>query len=83
MNLEITVNGACSPNGGHVFLTVTKNGTQSKNITLEKADFFFEPEEYETVLATLLRSFLKEQGFTKNTPLSQLKTAIEAKVFKL
>lgn len=82
MELTIEINGLCAGEG-HIHLTVTKNGTQSKEFTLIREDFFIEPEEYETVLVTLLRSFLKEQGFTKDTPLSELKIAIEAKVFKL
>ncbi len=82
MELAITVDGVCA-GGGHIYLSISKNGATAKQITLEKKDFFFEPDEYETVLATIVRSRIKTLGYDKNTPLAALKTAIESEVFKL
>lgn len=82
--MELTIsNISTCPGGGHVHLTVTKNGGASKEITLDKSDFFFEPDEYETVLIVLLRGLIKREGFNRETPLSQIKTAIETEVFRI
>lgn len=82
MQLTMSIDGICN-GGGHIHITVTKNGTQSKEFTFHKDDLFFTPDDYETVLVTLIRGLIAREGFTENTPLSQVKTAIEAEVFKL
>ncbi len=79
MNLTIKINSVCSA-GNHISITVTKNGTVSKDFMLMKSDFTFEPDDYEDVLAILIRSFVKDSGLTN---MAQIKTAIEGKVFKL
>lgn len=81
MDINIAVNGLCA-GGNHVLLTATVDG-KSKDFHMNKADFQIEPDEYEDIIAILLRSFYKEQGFTNQTPISEVKTAIESKVFKL
>ena len=82
MELSIHLNSTCN-GGGHVHLTVTKDGGTSRQFVLERNDFFYEPDEYETVLATLIRGVLQRNGFTKATPLAQVKAAIETEVFRL
>lgn len=79
MELTIKINSICS-GGNHITMTVTKNGTVSKKFRMLKGDFAFEPDDYETVLATLIRSFVKKSGLTN---MADIKTAIEAEVFKL
>lgn len=79
MNLTIKIDSVC-PGGNHIDMTVTKDGAASKKFRMVKDDFTFEPDEYEAVLATLLRSFIKKSGLTDMT---EIKTAIEAEVFKL
>ena len=74
MILAITVAGVCA-GGGHVTLNVTR-GTETRQITLLSDDFAFEPSEYDTVLATLIRSRIKESGATTK---AQIRTAIESK----
>ena len=56
-------------------------GVESKKFVTTKDDFTFEPEEYETVLITLIRSLIKK--LPSNTSLAQKITAIEAEVFKI
>jgi len=79
MDITVKIESVC-PSGGHINITVTKNGTVSKKMTLHKSDFLIEPEEYEEALAILIRSFVKKSGLTK---MADIKTAIEGEVFKL
>lgn len=81
MDLAIKIDGVCG-GGGHIFLTVTEKG-QNRKLVLNRRDLHIEPDGSQRALVASIRSFIKEQGFTQATPLNQLKTAIEAKVFKL
>lgn len=78
MQLTITVDGVCA-GGNHVHLSVT-NGQQTRTITLSRDDLTFEPSEYETVIAALIRSRVKQAGAT--TP-AQIRSAIESGPFYL
>lgn len=78
MTFTVKLQGICS-SGNHIDLLVTTDSI-SRRIVLTKADFGLEPEDYETALVTLLRSFIKESGLTN---WAQIKTAIESKVFTL
>jgi len=78
MDVTVKINGFCA-SGGHINLTATVGG-KSRDFTLNKSDFQLEPEDYETALIIILRNFVKESGLTNWT---QIKTAVEGKVFKL
>ena len=79
MNITIKIDSVCA-SGGHINLTATKDGVTSKKFTLHKSDFQIEPDEWETALAVLIKSFVKKSGLTN---MAQIKTAIESEVFKL
>ena len=78
MDITVQITGQCT-SGGHInFKVTTPKGI--KDITLNKSDFQIEPDEWETTLVIVLRNFVKESGLTNWT---QIKTAIEGKVFKI
>lgn len=79
MDITIKIDSVCS-SGGHINMTVTKNGTVSKKMTIHKSALSIEPDEYEDTLIALLRSFVKKSGLTNMT---EIKMAIEAEVFKI
>jgi len=79
MNITIKIDGFCA-SGGHIHMTVTKDGTVSKQITIHKSDFQIVKDEWEDGLIILIRNFIKESGLTNWT---QIKTELEKKVFKL
>ena len=79
MELTIKIDSICA-GGTHINMTVTKNGITTKKMLINKLDFSIEPEEYEETLAILIRSFVKKSGLTN---MAQIKTAIEAEVFKI
>lgn len=78
MNISITILNTCS-SGGHITLRVT-TPKGIEDIVLHKSDFDIEPDEWKQDLAIILRNFIKESGLTN---WSQIKTAIESKIFKL
>ena len=78
MNVTIKINSFCA-GGNHLSLTATSGGV-SKDFVFNKSDFAIELKEYDDVLLIILRSFIKESGLTN---WSDIKTAIEGKVFKL
>ena len=78
MDVTVKINGFCA-SGGHINLTAIVGG-KNRDFTLNKSDFQPEPEDYETELIIILRNFVKESGLTNWT---QIKTAVEGKVFKL
>jgi hypothetical protein len=78
MQIAVTVQGVC-PGGNHVHLSLTVGG-QTRQRTISRDDLTFEPSEYDTVIATLLRSRVKEAGATTN---AQIQAAIESKPFYL
>ena len=86
-NITIKIDGFCA-SGGHIYITVTENGTTSKQITIHKSDllniresdFMSEEDEWNNKVITLLSNFVKESGLTDWT---QIKTELEKKVFKL
>lgn len=79
MDITIKIDSVCL-GGGHINMTVTKNGTVSKKMVIRRDDLSTEPDEYEDTLIALLRSFVKKSGLINMT---QIKTAIESEVFKL
>lgn len=88
MKLSIAVNGRCA-GGNHVHLTVTARrendaliGAYPVTITAEQL-FDIEVEDFIQSLPILIRGYLREQGYTRQTPLGTLRTAIESKVFRL
>lgn len=78
MDIIVKINGFCS-SGNHIYLTATAGG-KSRDFSLTKSDFQLEPEDYETALIAVLKNFVKKSGLTNWV---QIKTAIEAEVFKL
>lgn len=88
MRISITVNGRCSGQC-HAFLTVTARRENSaligsRDVVLTMDEILgVEPAAFLDNLPLLLRSFLLEQGYTKATPLATLKSAIEAKEFRI
>ena len=78
-DITIKIDGFCA-SGGHIHMTVTKDGTVSKQITIHKSDFQIVKDEWEDGLIILIRNFIKESGLTNWT---QIKTELEKKVFKL
>ena len=77
MDITVQITGQC-PSSGHInFRVTTPKGV--KDITLHKSDFQLEPDEWESALAIVLRSFIKESGLTN---WAQIKTAIEGKEYK-
>ena len=78
MDVTVKINGFCA-SGNHINLIATVGG-KSRDFTLNKSDFQLEPEDYETALVIILRNFVKESGLTN---WSQIKTAVEGKIFKL
>lgn len=74
----VKINGFCT-SGNHINLTATIGG-KNKEISITKMDLQLEPEDYETALVIVLRSYIKEYGLTNWV---QIKTAVEGKVFKL
>ncbi len=78
MKISIKINVICA-GGNHIHLTAT-TPKGSKDFEFTKQDFQIEPDEFDEALLILLRSFVKESGLTN---WSQIKTAIEAKTFKL
>jgi len=78
-NITIKIDGFCA-SGGHIYITVTKDGTMSKKMTIHKSDFQIVKDEWEDGIIILIRNFIKESGLTDWT---QIKTELEKKVFKL
>lgn len=78
MDVTVKINGFCA-SGNHINLTATAGG-KSKDFMLTKSDFQLEPEDYEVALVAVLKNFVKKSGLTN---WAQIKTAIEAEVFKL
>lgn len=78
MNLTIKIDGFCA-GGNHIHMTITAGGKDFP-LTLEKEDFNLTPSDIEVAAVTLLRSFVKKSGLTD---WGQIKTAVEAEVFKL
>lgn len=88
MKLAIAVNNRCAGQN-HVHLTVTARrnndtliGTYPVTLTVEQL-FDAEVEDFIQALPVLVRGLLRELGYTRQTPLSQIRTAIESKVFYL
>jgi hypothetical protein len=88
VKLSIAVNGRCS-GGNHVHLTVTARreddsliGAYPVTLTAEQL-FDIEVDDFLQALPVLIRGYLREQGYTRSTPLGTLRTAIESKVFRL
>lgn len=78
MNISVKILGFCA-SGNHIAFEVT-TPTEIKKITLMKQDFQLDLSEYESAVIAVLRNFVKESGLTNWT---QIKTAIEGKVFKI
>ena len=77
-SFTVTIDSICA-GGNHIRLTVT-SGAKTFPLELTKQDFALELEDIERDVAILLRSFVKESGLTN---WAQIKTAIEAKTFKV
>jgi hypothetical protein len=78
MDIQIKVLGTCS-SGGHIHLQVL-SPKGNKELTLSKEDLRTDQDNWEDAIIILLRSFIKESGLTN---WGQIKTAVEAKTFKL
>ena len=78
MDITIKIDGICA-GGNHIHITATASG-KDVSFVLTKADFQLTPDEWETALIVLLKSFVKKSGLTN---WGQIKTAIEAEVFKI
>ena len=78
-DITVKIDGFCA-SGGHIYITVTKDGIASKQITVHKSDFQIVKDEWEDGIIILIRNFIKESGLTNWT---QIKTELEKKVFKL
>mgnify|MGYP001559326483 CR=1 FL=1 len=77
-SFTVKINGFCS-GGNHLNLTITTvKGAIS--LSLNKNDLALETDDMERDVGILLRSFIKESGLTN---WAQIKTAVEAKTFKV
>ena len=79
MDLTFKVDRVCS-GGNHIELTVTINGTITRKLHINTNNFLSDPDIYDEIIIALLRSFIKTNTLTG---LTQIKTAIEAEVFKI
>lgn len=78
MNVTVKIDGFCTANN-HIGMSVTTPQGVVK-LTLTKADFQIDPVDLEVAIIAVLKNFVKESGLTNWT---QIKTAIEGKVFKI
>lgn len=88
MKLSVAINSRC-PGNSHVHTTVTANrendtliGTYPLVITADEL-FDADVDDFIKALPVLIRGLLRELGYSRATPIAQIRTAIESKVFRL
>lgn len=88
MKLTVILNSRCAGNN-HVHATVTARrendtliGTYPLVITADEL-FDADVEDFIRALPVLIRGLIRELGYTRATPLAQIRNAIESKVFSL
>lgn len=88
MKLSVAFNSRCS-GGNHLHLTVTARrendaliGSYPVTLTAEQL-LDADVDDFVEALPVLIRGYLRELGYTRQTPLTTLRTAIESRVFRL